>query len=339
MERMKKYLPKISVVIPAYKDFDLLKILLERIFQTKYKNFEVLVIDDASPEDLSGLRKLFPIRYFRNKKNLGVAEARTIGAKKAKGEIILSLDNDVKPFADLIYEVYRFFKKNPGVVAVTGFPGTGAENPAFFAKYKFMRDRAYWYLEADKSKFYYFRPAIGAIKRKVFMELKGYDSRFCKPGVPAVEDLEFSYRLAKKGKIVFDPKLVVGHPFGGLRKLMKTYFQRAALFLEVIREKRYFSGVATTKGEAATILLANLSLFSLLVLPFFFPWLVVFGVSLYLFAYRQRKFLRYCLTKEGLLFAFGAFLTSWLLYLVITAGGVWAVGELTKMKIFKIKRF
>ncbi len=267
-QKMNKKTPFISVVISGYNDLELTKSLLASLFKTTCRDFEVLLIDDASPQDLSELKRLFPIRYLRNKVNLGVAKTRNIAAQKAKGEILLSLDNDVKPFGDLISEVYTFFKKHPKILAITGFPGTGAENPAFFAKYKYLRDWSYWHLEVDRKRFYYFRPAIGALRRDVYLELGGYDSRFCRPGMPAIEDLEFSYRLTQKGRIIFNPKMVVGHPFGGLGKLISTYFKRTTLFLEVLKEKRCFTGVATTSGEALTILLAVFSLSSLFLVIF-----------------------------------------------------------------------
>jgi GT2 family glycosyltransferase len=317
--------PDISVVIAAYNDLERLKILLGRLYQTKAKNFEVVVVDDASKEDLKSLTKFFPIRYFRNSKNLGAAETRNLAARKAKGEILLSLDNDVLPQTDLVWQVERFFQKNPFVIAVTGFAGTGVENPTFFAQYKYLRDWAYWYLDLDQSRFCFFRPAIGAIRKDVFLKLKGYDKRYCRPGVPAVEDLEFSYRLAKQGKIVFDPKLVVGHPFGGLKKLVKTYFDRTGLFMEILKEYELFSGVATTPAEAATIILAPLCLGALiltLLYPHFWPF---FLFTLLAFIYRQRLFLRLCWQRQGWFFAFKAFLTSWLLYLVIIVGTIYYI--------------
>lgn len=328
-------MPKISVVISAYNDLERMKLLLEETYKTKYKNFEVVVVDDASPEDLSQLKRLFPIRYFRNKKNSGAAETRNIAARKACGEILLSLDNDVKPLSDLVWKVYRFFQQNPYVVAVTGFPGTGIENPAFFAKYKYLRDWAYWHLDLDRSRFCYFRPAIGAIQRQIFLKLGGYDNRYCRPGVPAVEDLEFSYRLAQKGKVVFNPDLVVGHPFGGLKNLVKTYFNRTALFLEILKEYKFLTGVATTAAEAATILLAPLCLASIpitIIYPSFFPF---FAFLMMAFVYRQRLFLGLCLKKQGLFFTLGALFTSWFLYLVINAGAAWALGLIFLQRPFK----
>jgi len=315
----------VSVVISAYNDVERMKLLLQEIFKTKYKNFEVVVVDDASKQDLSVLRSLFPIRYFRNPKNCGAAETRNIAAAKARGEILLSLDNDVLPLSDLVWKTAKFFERNPYVVAVTGFPGTGVENPSFFAKYKYLRDWAYWHLDLDRWRFCFFRPAIGAIRRSVFLKLGGYDSRYCRPGVPAVEDLEFSYRLAQEGKIVFEPNLVVGHPFGGLKNLVKTYFNRTALFLEILKEYKLFAGVATTPAEAATILLAPMCLLAMIATVLYPSFLPYFAILMMAFVWRQRLFLRLCLKKEGMGFAIKAFFTSWFLYLVINVGAAWAL--------------
>lgn len=317
--------PKISVIISAYNDRDLMEVLLRKLYQTKCRDFEAVVVDDASQEDLSELRKLFPIRYYRNKKNLGAAKTRNIAAEKARGEILLSLDNDVKPLDDLIWEIEQFFKKNPHVVAVTGFPGTGAENPSFFAKYKFLRDWSFWHSEIDHFRFCYFRPAIGAIRRDLFLELGGYDSRYCRPGVPAVEDLEFSYRLALKGKIVFNPKIVVGHPFGGFKNLVRTYFKRTAIYLEILKEKRLFSGVATTKAEAVTVLLAPICFLLIPLAIWYRPLWFLLTVFFLGFIFRQRKFLSLCWQKEGFLFTLAVFWANWFLYLVINLGAIYAL--------------
>ena len=317
--------PEISVVIASYNDFYNLFLLLSELYKSKHKNFEVVIVDDASKENLSLLKKIFPIRYFRNSKNQGAAITRNAAAKKARGDILISLDSDIKPLSDLPLVVHRYMRKHPQTIAMTGFPGTGAENPSFFARYKYLRDWSYWHIELDRSSFCYFRPAIGVIRRDIFLKLGGYDKRYCRPGVPAVEDLDFSYRLAKEGRILFNPAIVVGHPFGGLTKLLKSYFQRTALFFEILKQKRLFSGVATTRAEAITILLAPFTLLSLITSFFYPPAVFAFSVSLLTFLFRQRQFLRLCHKREGSLFTLGAFLTNWLLYLDIFAGAVYAI--------------
>jgi len=317
---------KISVVISAYNNSNLLKLLLTNLYQTKFLDFEVIIVDDASTEDLSNLASLFPIIYLRNKTNLGVAKTRMIAARKARGEILLSLDSDVIPYGDLLTEVNKFFTSHPQALALSGFAGTAKENTSFFARFKLWRDWSYWNLEADKDSFYWFKTSIGAIKRKTFFELGGYPNYFFKPGVNTFEDLDFSYRLAKKGKIFFDPDLAVGHRYGGLIKLISTYFKRTILFVEILVKKRHFPGVATTSSEAITIILSGLCLLAIVNLP-------LMAVLIILFILRQRKFLYLCWQKEGLIFAIGAFFTDWLLCLIIIGGGIYACLRLAIKKL------
>lgn len=318
-----KYLPKISVIISAYNDLDNLRILVPLIFRSRYKNFEVIVVDDASSEDLSILKKCYPLRYFRNQKNLGVAETRMIAARQAQGEILLSLDNDVKPVGDLIYKIYSFFQKNPEAIAVSGFAGTEKENKGFFSRFKYLRDWSYWRQEVDPDSFYWFKTSIGAVKRSIFFEVGGYPPHFFKPGNRTLEDLDFSYRLAKKGKIHFDPGLIVEHPYGGLGYLLRTYFKRTVLFLEILKEKRQFPGVATTQNEALNIILGNFCLFLLAFACIYHYSFIPFSLIFISLVFRQKKFEGICLKREGLLFTIGAFITNWFLYLVILLGALY----------------
>lgn len=64
---------KYTIAIPAYKA-RFLKCCLNSIMLQTYDNFEVVIVDDASPEDLKSIVELFQdkrIRYYRNEKNCG----------------------------------------------------------------------------------------------------------------------------------------------------------------------------------------------------------------------------------------------------------------------------
>ncbi|MFH0863549.1 MAG: glycosyltransferase family A protein, partial [Candidatus Gottesmanbacteria bacterium] len=316
-----------------YNNLKSLNLLLLNLYQTKFNNFEVIVVDDASKEDLSILSKTFPIKYIRNERNLGVAQTRMIGARLAQGEIILSLDNDIIPYGDLLNEIDIFFKKNPEALAVSGFAGTAKENTSFYARFKLWRDWVYWNLERDKDSFYWFKTSIGAIKRQTFFELGGYPDYFFKPGSNTLEDLDFSYRLAQKGKIYFDSKMAVGHRYGGLSKLVTLYFKRTTLFIDYLFHKHRFPGVATTQSEAATIILGAISLFFLVGILINQMNLLIFIAIFLIFIFRQKKFLVFCLKKEGTWFMIKAFLTNWFLYSIIIIGAVFGGLEIILNKL------
>lgn len=90
--------PKISVIVPVYKVEKYLCKCIDSILAQTFTDFELLLIDDGSP-DKSGeicdeyAEKDFRIRVF-HKKNGGVSSARNLGLEKAKGEWISFVDAD-----------------------------------------------------------------------------------------------------------------------------------------------------------------------------------------------------------------------------------------------------
>lgn len=89
---------KISVIIPVYKIEKYIDKCLESVVNQTYKNFEVVLVDDGSP-DSSGkkcddwAKKDKRIKVF-HKQNGGVSSARNFGIKKATGDFVTFVDGD-----------------------------------------------------------------------------------------------------------------------------------------------------------------------------------------------------------------------------------------------------
>ena len=65
---MEKQAPRYSILLPSFRA-RFLKVCLESILRQTESDFELIVVDDASPEDLHSIVRSFPdprIRYFRN---------------------------------------------------------------------------------------------------------------------------------------------------------------------------------------------------------------------------------------------------------------------------------
>lgn len=93
--------PLISVIIPTYQREEPLKDTLEDVLQQDYPNFEILVIDQTSEHTptiqtyLEQLQNNGKINWFRvNWASL--PGARNYGIRKAQGDIILFIDDDVQ---------------------------------------------------------------------------------------------------------------------------------------------------------------------------------------------------------------------------------------------------
>lgn len=88
--------PEVSVVIPAYNRPAFLREAISSVLAQTYSNYEIIVVDNCSPADLSGvLREFeFPIRLCRLAQNGGPSTARNVGVQAALGKYVAFLDDD-----------------------------------------------------------------------------------------------------------------------------------------------------------------------------------------------------------------------------------------------------
>jgi glycosyltransferase involved in cell wall biosynthesis len=94
--------PLVSIIIPVYKNLKWLPETINSVFNQNYKNYEIIIINDCSPENVEPF--LLPyandkIHYYEHTVNKGAAGARNTGISKCNGEYILPLDSD-----DIIYD-------------------------------------------------------------------------------------------------------------------------------------------------------------------------------------------------------------------------------------------
>ncbi len=86
----------ISVLIPVYNRPQMLSQAVESVLAQSYRDFELIVIDDGSTQDLSAVRDRVERagHAFIRKERGGVAAARNAGIEKASGLWIALLDSD-----------------------------------------------------------------------------------------------------------------------------------------------------------------------------------------------------------------------------------------------------
>lgn len=97
-------LPFVSVIVPTFNSCESLKECLQALYcQTyPYSDYEIIVVDNASTEDIYSVCKHFPnIQYLKELKR-GSYAARNCGIKEASGEILAFTDADCVPSADWI---------------------------------------------------------------------------------------------------------------------------------------------------------------------------------------------------------------------------------------------
>lgn len=84
----------VSVIIPFYRELGWLLEALESVYNQSYKNFEVILINDGSQEDISIVKIKYSSVIILKIENSGPGKARNTGIELAKGKYIAFLDSD-----------------------------------------------------------------------------------------------------------------------------------------------------------------------------------------------------------------------------------------------------
>lgn len=117
--------PKISIIVPIYKIERYLRQCIDSILAQTFTDFELLLIDDGSPDGCPAIcdeyaKKDSRIRVF-HKHNGGLTSARNHGLDNAKGDWIMHIDGDDWIEPTYIEELYNAAIKNDADIAICGF--------------------------------------------------------------------------------------------------------------------------------------------------------------------------------------------------------------------------
>lgn len=91
-------MPEVSVIVPVYKVERYLDRCVKSILEQTYQNFELILIDDGSPDNCPSMCDAWSQKDERirviHKENGGASSARNAGLKEAKGNWIVFADSD-----------------------------------------------------------------------------------------------------------------------------------------------------------------------------------------------------------------------------------------------------
>lgn len=211
--------PMASVVVPAYDKWELTRGCLASIQQhLPATPFEVIVVDDASPDDAADRVAECPgVRLVRAERNLGFVGACNLGAEHARGELVMFLNNDTEVRAGWLDALVEVLETRPDVGLVgaklvypdgrlqecggiiwsdgTGWNyGRGGDPNA--PEHRTLRDVDYC------------SGAALMVRRSLFEQIGGFDSRYA-PAYYEDTDLAFAVRAAGYRTLVQPESLVV----------------------------------------------------------------------------------------------------------------------------------
>lgn len=190
----------ISVIIPAYHRKAELGRCLDSLFQQDYPKdrFEIIVVNDGSgdgiEEMLRGLSEKHPNLSYLFQPHKGPAAARNLGLGKAKGEIVCFTDTDCILNFDWVRKMVEAHRSHNDVMTIGGRSKVDSSNIKVIVS-QFLSDGAIA-TKINGEPVTIFFPTCNFSLKKNYLNGERFNELF---PLPAGEDLEFCWRLFKKG--------------------------------------------------------------------------------------------------------------------------------------------
>ena len=215
-KKQEPYVPRVSVIVPAWNEEVGLVKTVKTILANDYPNLEVVVVNDGSTDNSDRLMNEFLEEYeaeieamenldnvadiiYKYKKNGGKGKALNDGIRLCTGDIIVSIDADCVLLPDTIRNFVTHFE-DPKVMAAVGNVKVGNQK-SLLETLQYLEFLFTFYFKKADSLFntiYIIGGAAGAFRRSVFEQLGPYSSE------NITEDIELSVRIQEAGmKIVY----------------------------------------------------------------------------------------------------------------------------------------
>lgn len=174
--------PEISIIMSVYNGEKYLKYSIESILNQTYKNFEFIIIDDASTDStLSIIRKYMKkdikIVLIQNRKNIGLAASLNRGINIAKGKYIARQDADDISHYERLEKQFIYLDKNHQIDIL------GTYNNYIDINSCYIEDKKDYPNEKEHITYLFCGKAIFAhgtamMRSTLFLELGGYNENF-----------------------------------------------------------------------------------------------------------------------------------------------------------------
>ena len=186
--------PRVSVVVPTYNRTALLERALASVLSQDVADIEILVIDDASTEDIAALLDRIGdprIRHIRQPRNGGVAAARNRGMAEARAPLIAFLDSDDEWLAGKLSAQLRAMQ-DAGPRAGLCYTGLVEKGSDGASTVSIPTDRGDVWRQMMYRNVVHYGTSSTMVRREAIEIVGGFDET-----LPAIEDYDFWTRIAR----------------------------------------------------------------------------------------------------------------------------------------------
>ena len=236
----------VSIIIVSYNNQkeirDCLSSIEKKCQGSLGVDYEVIVVDNLSQDKTREIiKREFPeIKLIEPTKNLGFGQGNNRGAREAQGEYLFFLNPDTIMVNDLPRIITNFFQKNPQAGAMgprqldeklTVRPENIAVDPSLPNLIRGIFPRK-WDWDKEQEVDLVCGAAL-AVQKKVFGQVKGFDSDF----FLYMEENDLCLRIREEGhKVFYNPRGKIihlsGRSIGNDWKRKKLYYKSQNLFYQ-----------------------------------------------------------------------------------------------------------
>jgi glycosyltransferase involved in cell wall biosynthesis len=236
--------PLVTVVIPCYKQAGYLGVAIESVLSQTYHNFEIIVVDDGSPDNTSEVASRYDEVRLIRQANRGLAGARNRGLAEAKGEHIVFLDADDRLLPEALEVGVRELKARPQCALVAGYhrpiepDGSPlGEEPQLTGTQR--RPRPPRDIGGDiyltiLSRKYHIMPGTVMYRRSVFESVGQFD-----PEIKASEDYDLYFRIARRFPVYCHDTVVLENRKHNAN-MTRDHYRMLKATIEVLRSQRAY---------------------------------------------------------------------------------------------------
>ncbi len=220
-------MPAVSIIIPTFNKIELTQGCLRTLYaQTPAPRHEVIVVDngstDGTPEFLRAEETAGRLRTILNAENAGFARACNQGAKAARGQYVVFLNNDTEVQSNWLGALYALGEADPAVAAVGAkllFPDGTIQHAGvaladcwdhdpLLAFHLFAKEKSDFPLANQRRVYQALTAACLLVRKSHFDQAGGFDEHFWN----GYEDVDLCLRFQERGWLtVYEPASVVVH--------------------------------------------------------------------------------------------------------------------------------
>ncbi len=303
----------LSIVIATHNSAPTINECLSAIFASDFKDFEVIIIDDASTDQTLEIAGGFPCRVIKLNEHFGTAYARKTGINESAHNTTVFIDADIVIFNDTLNKLVSYLKDNPQASAVFGILSKTHPNKNFFSIYKNLY--MHYVLKSCPDEIDFIYGSFFAVKND------GFSQKVCAKRY--AEDTELGIQMYETGcRIFLEKELEVVH----LKKYTLISFLKndfcvpyhwAALFLRhhglkmLVKTKRF------CHARLMQILGIITAFISMLMLPIN---TFIAGVFFLIFLFLNLRFFLFIYSEKKILFLIQSVLVTWLDAIIMCSG-------------------